>query len=214
MFNTLSSVLTSCQPDTITAVSNCHVCDCTAGFSSVLTRWQRVWKSLVLCGRHGHLNEILWKLLSNTRSFFSLKGKRKVFLDVLKAKMFIVGLKPFKFSCITTCSIRVNLLMRSKTHRPITLFKFNAHVDFLIQARFINSAFSLKIDFSDLRELILWSVKWMKLPGVTGAYVIFIPTFFLSCFVPFWCWAAMTVSFLNLPNISSVKLALSARLPV
>jgi len=89
------------------------------------------------------------------RSSFSLKGKRNIFLHVLKAKRFTAVFKPFKFPCIATCSIRVNLLIRSKTHRPTTLFKFNVHVDFLIQATFINSAFSLKIGFSDLRELIL-----------------------------------------------------------
>lgn len=127
---------------------------------------------------------------------------------MLKATMLIMSFKPFTFPCISTWSIRVNLLMRSKTHRPIMLFKFNVHVDFLIQDMFINSAFSLKIGFSDLGELILWSVKWMKLSGVTRAYVIFISTFLLSCFVPFWCWAARTVSFLDISNLSSLKLGL------
>lgn len=92
------------------------------------------------------------------------------------------------------------------------LFKFNVHVDFLIQDRFINSVFSLKIGFSAPGELILWSVKWMKLPGVTRAYAIFIPTFLLSCFVPFWCWAVRTVSFLDTSNLSSVKLGLHTSL--
>lgn len=209
-------MLTSYLPDIITAVGNYCVCNYTAGFITVPTRWQRVWKSLLLCYRSRHLNEALRKLLNNTRrgGGFSLKGKRKVFLHFLKAKSFIVGFKPSKFPCITTCSIRVNLLMWSKTHRPITLFKFNVHVDFLIQARFINSAFSLKIDFSDLGELILWSVKWMKLPGVTGAYAIFIPTFLLSCFLLFWCWAARTVSFLSLSDLSAMKLGLYACLLV
>lgn len=200
-------MLTSYLPIIITSTGSGNVFNCPVGFISIPTRWQ-VWNFLLWGDRSAHWNEVWWKWQSNTRSFLSLKGKREVFLHMLKATRLTMGFKSFPFPCITTCSIRVNLRMRRKTHRPITLFKFNVHVDFLIQDRFINSAFSLKIGFSDLGELILWSVKWMKLPGVTRAYVIFIPTFLLSCFVPFWCWAARTVGFLDISNLSSVKLGL------
>lgn len=44
------------------------------------------------------------------------------------------------------------------------LCKFNVHVDFLIQDRFINSAFSLKIDFSDLGGVDIMICKVNEAP--------------------------------------------------